>query len=173
MCEKIIEFLANHESLTGAILGALISFCGTITVLKYELKKHKAERMEKIKPILINYKCANGQERESLPKYVFSSENDGHNSMLSGVFKNTDNGIVFIDNICSNGKIFEPKYNATIDKNTTFLIEIENIHGTSFNECKLYCHDIMGNKYYYNLSLEPNYNRQDKLKIGNIHKGEQ
>ena len=171
MCEKIIEFLTNHESLTGAILGALISLCGTIIVLKYELKKQEAERMEKIKPILINYKCANGQERESLPKYVFSSENIGDNNMLSGVFKNTDNGIVFIDKICSKDKIFIPQYNYTIDKNTVFSIELRNIHGTNINECKLLCHDVLGNNYYYNMILASNYNCKDKLTMGNIHKG--
>lgn len=171
MIKQILNFLSAHESLTGAIIGGLISLLGSHYILKHDLKRHKEERIERIKPILINYEYISNQEKSTLPCYVFTSEDDIECGSIEGIFKNTDNGIAFIDMVETKNKLYRPSNMVTVDKNTGFVLVLKNIQGEDFKYCKIHCHDILGNQYYYSARFDFSQHRKSDITIeGQIDK---
>ena len=171
MMKQILSFLSTHEALVGAIIGGLFSLLGSHCVLKHDLKRHKEERIEKIKPVLINYDYISSQEKSGLPHYIFTSEDDIECGNIEGVFKNTDNGIAFIDMVETKNKLYRPYNMATVDKDTAFVLVLKKIQGEDFKECKIHCHDILGNQYYYRARfIFSQYQKSDITLEGQIDK---
>ena len=150
------------------VLGAVVSLLGVIITLRNEQKALKKERIEKLKPILINYTCDFAGNESVIPKYKFVSDGEKVVKTITGVFKNTDNGILIFDKIVTESKKYFPYDNFTVDKNTVFLLELDNIAGESLKSCRIYCRDILGNKYYYDAKFVFDPNKQSELVIGNI-----
>ena len=154
--------------LLSTAIGAFVSLLGVIITLKNEQKALKKERIEKLKPILINYTCAFAGEESVIPKYMFVSDGEKVDATITGVFKNTDNGILFFDKIVTESKTYIPQDNSTVDKNTVFLLELHNIAGETLKFCRIYCRDILGNEYYYDAEFVFDTNKQSEIVIGNI-----
>ena len=155
-------------TLLTTVLGAAVSLLGVVITLKNEQKALKKERIEKIKPILINYTCAFSGEESVIPKYKFVSDGKKVEGTITGMFKNTDNGILFFDKIITESKTYFPHDNSTVDKNTVFLLELDDIAGESLKSCRIYCQDILGNKYYYDAEFVFDITKPNELIIGNI-----
>lgn len=103
--------------LGSALIGGLLALLGVLITLCREKKELKKERIERAKPILINYSLAAVERSSFVPVFIFKS-NEGENiNILEGVFKNTDNGIAFIDYIKTETKTYMPVDSATVDKN--------------------------------------------------------
>ena len=150
------------------VLGAAVSLLGVVITLKNEQKALKKERIEKLKPILINYTCAFSGEESVIPKYKFVSDGKKVEGSITGMFKNTDNGILFFDKIVTESKTYFPHDNSTVDKNTVFLLELDDIAGETLKSCRIYCRDILGNKYYYDAEFVFDITKPNELVIGNI-----
>ncbi len=165
MCCWITDIITP---LLAAVIGGLFALLGVIITLRYEIKTKKKEDIERVKPVLINYSYISELEKSSIPKYIFVSDGDTMDAAITGVFKNTDNGILFFDKIVTENKTYIPEDNSTVDKNTAFLVELHNLAGENLKFCKIYCHDILGNKYYYDASFVFEYNRKTEIVIGNI-----
>lgn len=151
-------------------MGSLIPLFGSVLVLKYEMRKHRKERIEKSKPILIDGMYTNDDEKKFLPKYVFVSDGEKVLPTLKILLKNTDNGIAFIDKIQTENKAYFPQKNATIDKNTLFVIELGIVQGENLKEIELHCHDIYGKRYYYDIIFDNNRKQESNFILGDIHK---
>ena len=142
-----------HESnatLVAALIGAAVAFLGLIVTEIIAYCRRKNDQIVNTKPILINF--LNGSiTNNPLTTYTFKSDSSDNIDII-GSFKNTDNGIMFLDYVDIGTKRFKPDVFAVVDKNTTFSIQLQGLGGASFdNEIKLYFHDIHGNQYYYRL----------------------
>ena len=155
--------------LLSAVIGGALTLLGVIKTLKNENKIIREERNEKSKPVLINYMCSL-EKQKNIPKYVFVSDGPETEISIKGIFKNTDCGIAFIDKIVTENKTYFPKETSTVDKNTTFIIELHNLDGESLKSCRIFCHDILGNGYYYDAKFVLDNKWGSEIEIGNIQK---
>lgn len=135
--------------LGSALIGGTLALIGVLITLSREKKELKNERIEKAKPVLINYPDDTIDRSKLMPSFVFKASEGDTRGTLTGVFKNTDNGIAFIDCVKTETKVYTPVNNATIDKNTIFYIRLANIAGETMKECNILCHDIYGTEYCY------------------------
>ncbi|MBQ2729895.1 MAG: hypothetical protein IJF69_03895 [Clostridia bacterium] len=158
--------------LGSALIGGLLALLGVLITLCREKKELKKERIERAKPILINYSLAAVERSSFVPVFIFKS-NEGENiNILEGVFKNTDNGIAFIDYIKTETKTYMPVDSATVDKNMVFRVQLINITGESLKTFSIFCHDIYGTKYTYKARFKPNGSGANGIIIGEIERCE-
>ena len=158
--------------LGSALIGGLLALLGVLITLCREKEELKKERIEKAKPILNNYSLTAVDRSNFVPVFVFKS-NEGENiNILEGVFKNTDNGIAFIDYIKTETKTYMPVDSVTVDKNMVFRIQLKNITGESLKFCSIFCHDIYGTKYSYKASFKSNGSGADSIIIDEIERCE-
>lgn len=144
-----------HESnatLVAALIGVFGALLGVIVTSVIENRRRKKNLYDKAKPIIINYQNTETLTSKTRTPYVFKSDNESKGSII-GTFKNTDNGILFLDYIKTETKTYMPKHVIAIDKNTVFEIKLCGLEGETMKECTLYCHDIYRNKYLYNASF--------------------
>lgn len=154
--------------LLSAGIGGVLTLLGVKITLKSENQTIKEERIEKTKPILINYTSAFDGEEDVMPKYIFASDGEKGGEKIKGIFKNTDCGIAFIDKIVTEKAMYFPKSNSAIDKNTAFVLELHNLSKETLKTCQIICHDILGNEYCYDAKFVFGVNRKSKIEIGNI-----
>jgi len=155
--------------LLSSVIGGVLTLLGVKITLKNEKQAIEQERREKVKPILINYTCAFNGEENVLPKYRFTSDGEDGETSIKGLFKNTDCGIAFIDKIVTEKKIYFSTSNSVVDKNTAFVIELHNLANETLKFCQIFCHDILGNEYYYDAKFTIDINKKSKIEIGNIN----
>ncbi len=155
--------------LTTSLIGGALALLGVKLTLNNENQAMKQERMEKVKPILINYTCAFDGEKDVMPKYRFTSDREDVGKHIKGIFKNTDCGIAFIDKIVTEKTIYFPETNSAVDKNTAFVVELHNLSNETLKSCQIFCHDLLGNKYYYDAKFVFDINKKSEIEIGNIY----
>ena len=107
--------------LVSALIGGGLTLAGVIVTIKWESKLKKQEEIDRVKPIIISVEEQSLSKHERVYDCVFYSNGDS-NETLNGVFKNTDNGILFIDMLESTSKTYRPLRVITVDKNTYFRI---------------------------------------------------
>ena len=140
----------SNSALVGALIGAAVALLGVIITEIITSCRRKKDRIANAKPIIINY-LNESVTTNPLTTYIFHSDSEDTND-ITGSFKNTDNGLLFLDYVDIGSKRFIPKNFAVVDKNTEFSITLQGLGGASFdNEIRLYFHDIFGNQYYYRL----------------------
>ena len=155
--------------LATTVAGGVLTLIGVKMTLNNEKKSIAQKHREKMKPILINYTCTCMNEERALPKFVFKSDGEATIKTIKGIFKNADGGVVFIDKIVTEKTTYYPEANSTIDKNTAFVVELHNLSKETLKTCKIFCHDILGYKYYYDAEFVFDINVKSEIKIGNIH----
>ncbi len=134
--------------LISAFIGGGLTLAGVIVTIKWETKNKEQEAIEKVKPIIINTNWETITNDSEYTNYEFTNGSSGNIDVI-GYFKNTDNGILFIDYIQSDFCTYKPVYNATIDKNSFFTIHMRVQQGETFKYFDIYCRDVLGNKYCY------------------------
>lgn len=156
--------------LISAIIGGGLTLAGVVVTINWETKQKKQEEIEKVKPIIINYDYAAIESNERFPIFNFYAVDDSVKTehVFDCLFKNTDNGILFFDYIESERKKYLTFDGAAVDKNTVFCVIIRNIIGESLKGFKIYCHDILGNEYYYEAKYNPKHRSNGDLIIGTI-----
>ena len=154
--------------LLSAVIGGFLALFGVFLTLRHEQKERKAEQVDKAKPIVINYMSHAIDRTAPSPKLRFVADKDSKGHMVTGVFKNTDNGILFFDYIETEKHRYYPQHSSAVDKNTVFFVFLEIVNGETFQNCTFYCHDIFGTQYYYEASFCSESGRQGELMIGNI-----
>ena len=144
-----------HESnatLIAALIGVFGALLGVLITLLVESKLRRKELKDKAKPIVINYIHNDTAEKPS--GYIFKSDSTDSDCII-GCFKNTDNGVLFLDYVETETKRYHYNNNSAIDKNTVFLIELKGISGETLKKCVIYCHDIYGTPYKYSAKFTP------------------
>lgn len=152
------------------LIGGLLTLLGVGITLKYETKKRKEEQIDKAKPIIINYMSDVIDKNQYTPRYIFSNDEETVGKEITGIFKNTDNGILFFEYIETETKKYYPQQSSAVDKNTVFYLTLNIVIGETLKKCIFHCHDILGTKYYYEASFCFECEKQSKLKVGNIKK---
>lgn len=132
------------------VAGALVVFIITQII---ENNRRRKELIDKAKPIIINYTAESTIAKPPVTSFFFQTDDDDA-GMASSLFKNTDNGILFIDRIETQKKQYYPAQVATVDKNTVFKVFLPVIKGENFENCALYGRDIYGNLYRYNCRFD-------------------
>ena len=132
----------------GAFIGAFGVLLGVIITALIENRRRIKELKDINKPILINYKLHHISDESTVQAFYFESD-EKPCARITGIFKNTDNGILFIDCVKTETKCYTPKFPATIDKNIVFYLILENTQGETTKQCLIYCHDILGTPYLY------------------------
>ncbi len=130
-----------------ALIGGLV---GVIITIKWENKQREKEKIDKALPIIINYPKSRTTDNQVVLLCVFQPEGSRKRDYFRGVFKNTGNGIVFFDSIETKTQTYYPVEGSVVDKDTEFRILIGKTEGETLNQCIINCHDIYGNRYYYN-----------------------
>ena len=145
----------SNATLVAAIIGVIGALLGVIVTLFFENKRRRKETIDRARPIIINY-LNDSTIDNSLTTYTLKSDTCDSDNVF-GSFKNTDNGILFLDYVDLGNKRYTPQLFAVVDTNTAFSILLQGTGGASFDKpCKLVCHDIFGNKYSYSLMLAKN-----------------
>ena len=142
--------------LGASLIGGVLALVGALITIGREKAELRKERFEKAKPILINYSINTITKLEEMSIYTFRSDEEKSSASIIGVFKNTDNGIVFFDYIETETKVYKPINNVTVDKNTIFCLKLENINGENFKKCNVFCHDIFRTQYCYQANFKVN-----------------
>ena len=156
--------------LASAIIGGMLTLLGVWLTLRYEKKERKSEQIDKAKPIIINYMVHTIENKLHIPKYLFLSGEDSGEEKITGVFKNTDNGILFFDYIETGTKKYYPQHSSAVDKNTVFCVLLNITQGETLKKCIFHCHDIFGTQYTYEADFCFDSGRQSEIMIGNIRK---
>lgn len=151
-----------------AFIGGLIALVGVVITLRHEAEVQKKERIDRAKPIMINYPARAVPERGRVPHYHFRASEDISPSELYGVFKNTDNAVLFLDSIETETKQYFPQRNSAVDKNAAFIIALHIVEGETLKQCRIHCHDIFGHKYFYEAEYDYDNDREKRILVGNI-----
>ncbi len=155
--------------LISAFIGGIFALFSVVATLRHEKKELKLERIEKAKPIVINYMPNAIENKNTTPRYTFVSDGEDIGEQIIGIFKNTDNGLLFLDKISTEVKTYYPKNNNfVVDKNTAFVVILSNLSKENLKSCKIYCHDIFGTQYYYDAEFCFNGSSASEIIIGNI-----
>lgn len=146
-------FDQNSAALISACIGVIGALVVNIIMQAVQSRKRKQEVIDKAKPIVIN--CAYSQINKSgVMYYHFVAEGQRIDNIV-GVFKNTGNGILFIDYIDTGYGKYYPVQNSTVDKDTEFCIVVEMVNKQTLDEkLVIYCHDIFGTKYYFDAHFD-------------------
>ena len=155
-------------NLASAVIGGLIALGGVIITLRTEATARKQERIDNAKPIMINYPSRAIPDQAHVPHYHFWASDDTELKKLYGAFKNTDNGIMFLDSFESESKQYLPQRNSAVDKNEAFIIVLHAPKGETLTKWRIHCHDIYGTKYYYDAEYGQDNDKQQRILIGNI-----
>ena len=151
-----------------AIIGGMLALFGVWITLRHEKKERKLEQIDKAKPIIINYMVHAIENKLHIPKYLFSSCEESVGKEITGVFKNTDNGILLFDCIETETKKYYPQHSSAVDKNTVFYVLLDITKGETLKKCIFHCHDIFGTQYTYEAVFCFESGRQSEIIIGNI-----
>lgn len=152
----------NSGILVAELIGAVGTIIAVVITIKHENRQRREDLVSMAKPIIINY-LNDTVIGNPLPTFVFQSDTLDSDEII-GSFKNTDNGILFLDHIDIGSKRYNPKEFAVVDKNTTFSVLLQGTGGASFdNSIKLYCHDIFGNQYWYRCEIANTTNKYNDL----------
>ncbi len=154
--------------LSSAFIGGLLALLGVYLTLAHDRKERNVERIDKAKPILVNSVAHVLRDVEGVPKLLCRSEGETSKKTVFGCFKNTDNGILFIDNITTETKTYIPENCSTIDKDTHFYLIFYIVNGETLKTCRINCHDIFGKKYYYDGVFDLTPGSENQIVIGNI-----
>lgn len=157
----------NSAVLIAALIGVFGALAGVIITAYIENGRRRKELLDKAKPIIINHPINAVPDRAHIPHYVFRNSTDKDEDEFYGLFKSTDNGIVFLDSIETETRQYLPQRNSAVDKNTVFIIALHIVQGETLKQCRICCHDIFGNKYYYDAEFTYE-NGIKQLLIGNI-----
>lgn len=157
----------NSAVLIAALIGVFGALAGVITTAVIENKRRRKELVDKAKPIIINCPINTIPDRAHIPHYVFRNSDNKGVGRYYGIYKSTDNGIVFLDSIETETKNYLPQRNSAVDKNSTFIVELNIVEGETLKKCRIHCHDIFGNRYYYDADYVYD-NGMRQLLIGNI-----
>lgn len=150
----MLEWLIKNSAIFAAeLIGALGIIGAVVITIIVESRHRKKERIEMIKPIVIN---AEDNCSKEVREFVFESNSEKCDGRISGNFKNTDNGILFIDYVQTETKLYHPKNSAVVDKNSFFKVILVNIGGETLKKCVIFFHDILGNKYQLDAAFKNN-----------------
>lgn len=144
----------NAAVLVSAAIGVIGALLGVIVTQIVENRRRRKEVIDKAKPIVINYTAVSAIAQPPVTDYYFRTEGSQSGDPTTGLFKNMDNGILFIDEIRTQRKQYLPLQNATVDKNTVFRIFLTLDAGDNLEDCVLNGHDIFGNCYRYKCCFE-------------------
>lgn len=156
--------------LSSAVIGGILALIGVFITLSHERKERKKEQKEKVKPIVINYMANAAKNDSCVLRFLFVADDKPSSSDVIGVFKNTDNGILFIDYIETETKKYYTPHSSVVDKNTVFYIYLQISDGETFKKCVIHCHDVFETKYFYEVEFCFQPRRQSQMMIGNIKK---
>ena len=154
--------------LASAVIGGILALSGVWLTLRHEKKERKSEQIDKAKPIIINYMVHAIENKLHIPKYLFSSDEESVGKDVTGIFKNTDNGILFFDYIETETKKYYPQHSSAVDKNTVFYVLLRITNGETLTKCVFHCHDIFGTQYIYEATFCFESGRQSEIIVGNI-----
>ena len=142
----------SNATLVSALIGVFGALLGVVITLLFENYRRRKEQIDKAKPILINY--IHNDDSKKLMGYAFKSDSTDNNHII-GCFKNTDNGVLFLDYVETETKKYYYKNNSAVDKNSVFLLGLYGLSGETLKKCTIYCHDIYGTSYKYNAKFTP------------------
>lgn len=148
----------NSGALVSSIIGAVATIIVVVLTIRNGNKHRKEDLIAQAKPIVINYDATQIDNYKSITQVMFEfdqADNDEKTGNVCGTFKNTDNGVLFIDCFKTESKKYLPTTVATIDKNTIFQIYVKIVRGETLKGMTVYCHDIYGNKYKYDVVYKP------------------
>ena len=135
----------NIAVLMAALIGVLGTLLGVIITSCIENKRRRKELIFMNIPIIVNWSIYNDSNAITI---ALESEGE-YSDSITGVFKNTNNGIAFIDYVKTETKTYYPVNCSTVDKNTVFNLLLRRIGGETLKKCTIFCHDVFGNSYYY------------------------
>lgn len=139
--------------LISAFMGGLLTFFGTLISFHHEKTVRNQEEIKKIRPVLINQMVHSINDKNTVPRYLFLLDKQVRlKHTITGVFKNTDSGILFFDYIEIKGQKYYPRDSNAVDKNTFFYIMIE-IDNKDASSCRIFFMDAMKNQYHYDAKL--------------------
>ncbi len=144
----------NTVTLVASIIGVFGALLGVIVLSIIENRRRRKELIEKSKPIIINIPYNAITDYAHIPYIVFVGVGTQVPHKTSCYFKNTNNGIAFFDYIETKNKKYIAQHNAAVDKDSVFGVELYLVEGESLTEFKLFCHDIFGNKYKYDVEFD-------------------
>lgn len=156
----------NSGILVAELIGAVGTIIAVVITIKHENRRRRKELVYKAKPILINYSYSLVDNKDYL-ELVFESKDGSCDGYLMGSFKNTDNGILFLDYIETETKVYYPKLLSVVDKNTPFSIVLSNIGGETLKKCSIICHDIYENRYRFNAFFDCTKDIHDQIILKN------
>lgn len=136
----------SNATLVAALIGVFSALLVLVITLIIENRRRRKELIDKAKPIIITY--LHTDSSKVLSGYVFQSDSTDNNIII-GTFKNTDNGILFIDYVKTETKKYSYYRVVAVEKKTIFQIALKGISGETLKKCDIYCHDIYGTPYIY------------------------
>lgn len=143
-----------------ALLGGGITLGGVWATIKNEAKKDREARRIAAKPLAFSYQIDYKELKSDNSKrlvYSMISKSGKGSLVVSGIIKNTDNGIMMLDRVESACSVYYPDQNRVVDKNTVIRLDIyledrvENLQ-----DAYLYVKDIYGNQYKYAIDFTGN-----------------
>lgn len=138
-----------------ALIGGGLTVIGVLMTIRHENKKDKEILRLSNKPIFYRIDPYQEYDYKSAIDYQFNFECESRVKQIAGIFKNTDNALLFLNHISVNGKKYFPDFGKVVDKNVIFNIYVnceENIDNNT--EVIMCTNDVLNNEYRYKLNFE-------------------
>lgn len=160
---KIISEIAIP--LISALIGGGLTLLGVRCTLKAQEKEYTINRKLEAKHWLFSFDERQDYDPTGMVRYRMEMGGTYHfekNSCLTGIIKNTDNGIALLDRVETKTNTYYPSCGNVVDKEALFVLSIVLAEGTeTMQNMRLFVKDIYGNSYKYELFKNGN-----KFKLG-------
>lgn len=138
--------------LVSALIGGGLTLVGVIFTIRSQNKKDYIAKKASARPWI--FSCTKYLPGDSKIYSMYPDMGFSPNMFISGIIKNTDNGILILNYVQSETTKYTPNDDNVVEKNSSIqlVIYLKNQVET-LKDLHLYIKDIYGNQYRYQLIL--------------------
>lgn len=157
MYNFICNMNQNIISLISALIGGGLTLLGVRHTIKAQEKEQLNNRKLEAKPWLFSFDERQDYDPKKLLTYfmeVGGTYNFDKKNHLTGIIKNTGNGIALLEYVKSETDIYYPSCGNVVEKDALIKLNIVLANGSeTLKYMNLYVKDLYGNRYKYKLIL--------------------
>ena len=135
-----------------ALLGGGLTLLGVWLTIKDQNKKEETARKAAARPWI--FSCEEYIPQDKKTYFMVPDSDYSQDMFISGIIKNTDNGILILDCVESEAVRYTSAGDNVVDKNSAVeLVILLKNHVEPLKGFHLYIKDVYGNRYSYEMPL--------------------
>lgn len=137
--------------LLSALIGGGMTLLGVWLTLKYQREKDDEINKLKYKPFFYETLPSENDRLNSRQIQLVSNEHYSMKNLRQIPIRNSDNGVLLIEYLKTENKIYKPLYGKIVEKNAYCVLCVYFDDGENLKNMLLSVTDVLGNRYMYDV----------------------